>query len=85
MVWLGFRRLRADRELAADEWVLTRLPGERAFAYGETLLKTLAERTAAFSLQPGMLGLSEDGAQMQRRLRRIVAFLPRRLAGSLAG
>ena len=86
VVWLGLRRLRADRELAADEWVLARLSGGRALAYGETLLKTLAERpAAAFSLQPGLLGISEDGAQMKQRLRRIAAFLPRRFYGSLAG
>ena len=86
VVWIGFRRLRADRELAADEWVLKHLDNERALAYGETLFKTLAARSAHFSFQPGMVGISEDGAQMKQRLQRIAAFLPqRRIVGSLAG
>ena len=86
VVWLGLRRLRADRELAADEWVLRHLQDGRALAYGETLFKTLANRPARLAIQPGMVGISEDGAQMKQRLRRITAFLPhRRLQGSLAG
>ena len=86
VVWIGFRRLRADRELAADEWVLRRLEDERALAYGETLFKTLANRPARLAFQPGMVGISEDSSQIKQRLRRIVAFLPhRRLQGSLAG
>jgi beta-lactamase regulating signal transducer with metallopeptidase domain len=84
LVWMGLRRLRADRELAADEWALQRLEGGRALAYGETLLKTLTARPGHF-FQPGMVGISEDGAQMKQRLRRITAFRPRRVYGSLAG
>ncbi len=86
IVWFGWRRLRADRELAADEWVLRHLEDERALAYGETLFKTLAGRPIHAAFQPGMVGISEDGAQMKQRLRRIAAFLPqRRLLSSLAG
>ena len=86
VVWLGWRRLRADRELAADEWVLKHLAGERALAYGETLFKTVANRPARLAFQPGMVGISEDGAQLKQRLQRIAAFLPqRRVVGSLVG
>ena len=87
VVWVGFRRLRADRELAADEWVLKHLAGsERALAYGETLFKTVANQRAGRAFQPGMVGISEDGAQIKQRLQRIAAFLPqRRVIGSLAG
>ena len=86
VVWLGLRRLRADRELAADEWVLRHLQGDRALAYGETLFKTLAHGPARHAFQPGVIGISEDGAQMKQRLRRIAAFLPRRrFPGSLVG
>ena len=69
VVWFGLRRLRADRELAADEWVLRhRLEDGRALAYGETLFKTLADRPVrSISFQPGMVGISEDGAQMKQR------------------
>lgn len=82
-VWLGFRRLRADRELAADEWALRRLADGRSLAYGATLLKAVAGRPA---FQPGLVGISEDGSQMKQRLQRIVAFLPRRpVYGSIMG
>lgn len=43
LVWLGFRQLRADRELAADEWALQHLDPERSTGYGDTLLKVLAQ------------------------------------------
>jgi hypothetical protein len=87
VVWFSLRRLRADRELAADEWVLRHLTGERSLAYGETLFKTVANRSAVgFSFQQGLVGISEDGAQMKQRLQRITSFLPRRqVYGSLAG
>ena len=84
LVWVGLRRLRVDRELAADEWALQRLEGERALAYGETLFKTLAARPGHF-FQPWMVGISEDGAQMKQRLRRITVFRRRGFYGSLAG
>lgn len=84
LVWMGLRALRADRELAADEWALQRWEGERALAYGETLFKMLTDRSGKF-FHPGMVGISEDGAQMKQRLRRITAFLPRRIYGSIAG
>lgn len=86
VVWFGFRRLRADRELAADEWALGRWSGERSIAYGETLFKTLAIGRSGYFFQPGMVGISEDGGQMKLRLCRIVGFLPqRRLLASCAG
>ena len=36
-----FRYLRADRELAADEWALRHLEADGPHAYGQTLLKVL--------------------------------------------
>ena len=86
VVSLGFRRLRADRELAADEWALKHLETARVLAYGRTLFKTVANRPGRFPFQPAMIGISEDGAQMKQRLQRIASFLPtRRVFGSLAG
>ena len=84
LVWLGFRYLRADRELAADEWALRHLEDRRSEAYGQTLLKVLAAE--AGSLLPRCtVGILEDGAQMKQRLRHIVAFTPRRVAGTIVG
>ncbi len=84
LVWLGFRYLRADRELAADEWALRHLATDRPVAYGDTLLKVLTTQTP-HELSPGLVGIMEDSTQMKQRLRHIVAFTPRRLASSLAG
>lgn len=49
LVWLGFRFLRADRELAADEWALRHLEERRSIAYGRTLLKVLSAQSAILS------------------------------------
>jgi len=84
VVWLGFRYSRADRELAADEWALRHLDGNRSTAYGETLLKILSSQTSR-TLVPNLVGIMEDRAQMKQRLRHIVAFSPRHIAGSIAG
>jgi ankyrin repeat protein/beta-lactamase regulating signal transducer with metallopeptidase domain len=84
VVWFGFRQLRADRELAADEWALQHLAAERSAAYGETLLKVLA-RSSGLNLSMTAVGILEDRMQLKQRLRRIVGFGPRTLLGSLAG
>ena len=84
LVWLGFRSLRADRELAADEWALQHLAPDRAVSYGETLLRMLVAQTAP-AFPRSTIGIMEDGTQIRQRLRRIVAFRPHRLTGSFAG
>jgi bla regulator protein BlaR1 len=84
LVWFGCRYLRADRELAADEWALRHLASDRSAAYGETLLRLLSAQNAP-AFPRSAIGILEDGAQIKQRLRRIVAFRPRRRAGSLAG
>ncbi len=84
LVWIGFRYLRADRELATDELALRRLEGNCAAAYGGTLVKVLSERSTGL-LQPGMVGIMEDAAQLKQRLRRIITFGPRRVIGSALG
>lgn len=84
LVWLGFRYLRADRELAADEWALRRLEDEQAVAYGDTLLKVLAAQSRQRMI-PAVVGIMEDRAQLKQRLRHIVAFNPKRLMGSAVG
>ena len=84
VVWFGFRQLRADRELAADEWALRHLEPERSAAYGETLLKVLAQ-SSGLALSMAAVGILEDRVQLKQRLRRIVGFGPRTLLGSLVG
>lgn len=73
VIWLGFARLRADRELACDELALRQTGEAAAAAYGSTIIKLLEgwQRPAAM---PGLVGILEDKQQMRRRILRIVAF-----------
>jgi beta-lactamase regulating signal transducer with metallopeptidase domain/uncharacterized GH25 family protein len=73
LVWLGFARLRADRELACDELALVRAGETSGTPYGETIIKLLAGlgRPAAV---PGLVGILEDKKQMQRRISMIASF-----------
>jgi len=84
LVWLGFRQLRADRELAADEWALQHLESERSTAYGDTLLKVLAQ-SSRNNLSIATVGILEDRVQLKHRLQRIVGFGPHKLIGSIVG
>ena len=73
LVWFGFARLRADRELACDELALLR-SGETAGArYGETIIKLLAGLGRP-AVRPGLVGILEDQKQMRRRIAMIARF-----------
>lgn len=84
MVWFGFRYLRADRELAADEWALEKLKEADGTAYGDTLLKVLSSQVKR-SIGPCMIGIVEDASQLKRRLKHIVAFGPYKWISSIVG
>jgi len=82
LVWLGLRALRADRELAADEWALRYLPDEQA--YGQTLLRVLTTGEGN-PLRFAGVGIMEDTSQMKQRLRRIAAFSRGKILGTILG
>ena len=73
LIWLGFARLRADRELACDELVLLHAGERTGETYGGTIIKLLEglSRPAAI---PGLIGILEDKHQMRRRIAMIVNF-----------
>ena len=73
LLWLGFARLRADRELACDELALLRAGDEAGNAYGETVVKLLEHLNRPAAI-PGLVGILEDRQQMRRRISMIVAF-----------
>jgi beta-lactamase regulating signal transducer with metallopeptidase domain len=73
LVWLGFARLRADRELACDELALLRSGTDTGRDYGQTMLKLL-EDFARPKAMPGLVGILEDKQQMRRRVRMIARF-----------
>ncbi len=78
LVWICQRAIRADREIATDEYVLCLIGEERREGYAQTLLRLLANGSDS-RFVPGVIGIVESGAGMKRRFRRIVAFWPRQL------
>ena len=73
VVWFGFARMRADRELACDALAISSAHEEEAKDYGRTIIKLL-ETLLRPSALPGLVGIMEDKNQMQRRIRMIAAF-----------
>jgi len=75
LLWLGFARLRSDRELACDELALLRSGDQSGDAYGETVVKLL-ENLNRPAVIPGLVGILEDRQQMRRRILMIARFRP---------
>ncbi len=89
LVWVGFARLRSDRELACDALALSCSGMGEARTYGLTIVKLL-EEFARPSKAPGLVGILEGRQQMARRIRSIATFRPGRkwswlAAGLMAG
>ena len=74
-VWFGFVRMRADRELACDALALSLSGDGEARTYGLTIVKLLETFTRG-AASPGLVGILENGRQMQHRIRLIAAFRP---------
>jgi beta-lactamase regulating signal transducer with metallopeptidase domain/uncharacterized GH25 family protein len=73
LLWFGFARLRADRELACDELALLRAGDQAGTAYGETVVKLLEKLNQPAAI-PGLVGILEDRKQMRRRISMIANF-----------
>ncbi|MCL4179873.1 MAG: M56 family metallopeptidase [Verrucomicrobia bacterium] len=73
MIWFGFARMRADRELACDALALTRSDGIDRAAYGTTILKLVSDLTPPRQVA-GLVGISEGKAHLKRRLRNIATY-----------
>ncbi len=73
VLWFGFQRMAADRELACDELALSRAGEGEARPYGETVLKLL-ELCARPAVLPGLMGILEEKSQMTRRILRIARY-----------
>ena len=74
-VWLAFRRLRADQELACDAAVIAALPPEDRRLYGHTLLKLLDVFPPA-GLGPSLVPFLTRKSVLQRRIHMIARFQP---------
>jgi len=75
VVWFGFKRMAADRELACDELALSRATRADRRSYGETILR-LMEQCVEKSGLPGMVGILEDRSDVERRITMIARFHP---------
>lgn len=73
LLWLAFRRLRDDRELACDAMTLGFTADEDRKAYGQTILKLL-DPSARPMLLPGLVGILENRAQLKRRITMIAGY-----------
>jgi beta-lactamase regulating signal transducer with metallopeptidase domain len=83
LVWLAFARWRADRELACDALALDAAGTGRNRAYGQTILRLLADYSHQ-PAAPALVGILEDKRQLQQRLRMIANFRPGRRWGVLS-
>ena len=83
LIWVGFARWRADRELACDELALEAAGPGHNREYGETILRLLESFTPRAAV-PGLIGILEDKRQLRRRLRTIGGFRPGRKLGILS-
>jgi bla regulator protein BlaR1 len=75
IIYLAFARLRSDRELAADELVLSLTGDEQRAHYGDTLVKLL--QTLSRPRGPalaGTVGILERAHPMRRRITMIAQF-----------
>lgn len=75
LVWLGFARWRADREIACDALALEAAGGEQNREYGRTILHLLEHFTHRAPV-PGLVGILEDKRQLRRRIGMIASFRP---------
>ena len=73
ILWLAFRRMSADREVACDELALSYAGNCQSGPYGETILKLL-EVCARPVTVPALVGILEEKQQMRRRILMIANF-----------
>jgi beta-lactamase regulating signal transducer with metallopeptidase domain len=71
ILWFGFGRMRADRELACDAMALARGELIDRNAYGATLLKLVSGLAPARTAR-GLVGISENQSHLKQRIRLIV-------------
>jgi len=70
LIWLAFYRMRADRELACDAFVLARTKIDESRNYGQTIV-SLLERFSRPQVLPALAGILETKAQLKRRIKMI--------------
>lgn len=82
-VWLGFARMRVDREFACDAMALGYTGREHKTRYGETIIR-LVEQFSRPAWAPGIVGIAEDKEQIKRRIQMIAQWPNRKTWRALA-
>ncbi len=72
-IWLVFRRMESDRELACDALALSHTTEKENQEYGCTIIKLLERFVRPRSLS-GLVGILEDKQQVKRRIAMIAKF-----------
>jgi beta-lactamase regulating signal transducer with metallopeptidase domain len=83
ILWLSFRCMAADRELACDEMALSHAGDNETKRFGQAIIKVL-ERCGQTSGFPLVMGILENRNQMTRRIATILKFGPRSQPSILA-
>jgi len=73
VIWFGFARMRADREIACDALALSFAQEEENRPYGQTILK-LVERLSMPKRLPCLAGILEEKQELRERIIEIVDF-----------
>ena len=73
LIWLAFRRMRADQEMACDALALSRMTPEEPPAYGRTIVNLLA-RFSQPHYVPSVAGILEEPSNIERRMTMIARF-----------
>jgi len=73
LVWFAFYRMRADRELSCDAFVISRTGKEKSHEYGQAIVRLLRRFSRARPL-PAMAGILENKSQLKRRITMITEF-----------
>ena len=83
LIWLAFRRMATDRELAADALALSCVEVRENKAYGQAIIK-LIENLLRPAPVTGLIGILEDKNQMKRRMSMIAKYKPTKRGPMLA-
>lgn len=84
LLWFAFAKMRADREFACDERVLSLDSTDCRAEYGEALLK-LQRATSPRAMTVGFVGIFERGSEMKSRIREISMHRPGHFGGQAVG
>ncbi len=73
LIWLAFRRMRADQELASDSLALAAAGTGESRRYGQTIV-SLLEQFSRPQYLPSLAGILENPSHIERRIQMIARF-----------